>query len=33
MKDKITHLYEQFSKEVAELGEKQRNQNRADRLR
>ena len=25
--------YEQFGKEVAEIGEKQRNQNRADRIR
>ena len=30
---KVAAAYEQFSKEVAELGEKQRNQNRADRLR
>lgn len=30
---KVASAYEQFSKEVAELGEKQRNQNRADRLR
>ena len=29
---KVAAAYEQFSKEVAELGEKQRNQNRADRL-
>ena len=28
----VAAAYEQFSKEVAELGEKQRNQNRADRL-
>ena len=30
---KVAAAYEQFSKEVAELGEKQRKQNRADRLR
>ena len=30
---KVAAAYEQFSKEVTELGEKQRNQNRADRLR
>lgn len=30
---KIAAAYEQFGKEVAELGEKQRSQNRADRLR
>ena len=30
---KVDAAYEQFSKEVTELGEKQRNQNRADRLR
>ena len=30
---KVAAAYEQFGKEVAELGEKQRNQNRADRIR
>ena len=30
---KVAAAYEQFGKEVAELGEKQRSQNRADRLR
>lgn len=30
---KVAVAYEQFSKEVADVGEKQRNQNRADRLR
>ena len=30
---KVAAAYEQFGKEVAELGEKQRKQNRADRLR
>lgn len=30
---KVAAAYEQFSKEVADIGEKQRNQNRADRLR
>lgn len=30
---KVAEAYKQFSKEVAELGEKQRSQNRADRLR
>ena len=30
---KVATAYEQFGKEVAELGEKQRNQNRADRIR
>lgn len=30
---KVTAAYEQFGKEVAELGEKQRNKNRADRIR
>ena len=30
---KVTAAYEQFAKEVAELGEKQRKQNRADRIR
>ena len=31
--DKVAAAYEQFSKEVTELGEKQRSQNRTDRLR
>ena len=30
---KVAAAYEQFGKEVAEIGEKQRNQNRTDRLR
>ena len=30
---KVAAAYEQFGKEVAEIGEKQRNQNRADRIR
>ena len=30
---KVAAAYEQFGKEVAELGEKQRNKNRADRIR
>lgn len=30
---KVATAYEQFGKEVAEIGEKQRNQNRADRIR
>lgn len=30
---KVAAAYEKFSKEVADIGEKQRNQNRADRLR
>ena len=30
---KVAAAYEQFGKEVAEIGEKQRNKNRADRLR
>ena len=30
---KVATAYEQFGKEVAELGEKQRKQNRADRIR
>ncbi|RKJ60487.1 ParA family protein, partial [Roseburia sp. 1XD42-69] len=30
---KVAAAYEQFGKEVAELGEKQRKQNRADRIR
>lgn len=30
---KVATAYEQFGKEVAEIGEKQRNQNRTDRLR
>mgnify|MGYP000419488130 CR=1 FL=1 len=30
---KVAEAYEQFGKEVAEIGEKQRNQNRTDRLR
>lgn len=30
---KVAAAYEQFGKEVADIGEKQRNQNRADRLR
>lgn len=31
--DHVTAKYEQLGKEVAEIGEKQRNQNRADRIR
>ena len=30
---KVAAAYEQFGKEVTELGEKQRKQNRADRIR
>ena len=30
---KVAAAYEQLGKEVAEIGEKQRNQNRADRIR
>ena len=30
---KVAAAYEQFAKEVAEIGEKQRTQNRADRIR
>lgn len=30
---KVAAAYEQFAKEVADIGEKQRNQNRADRIR
>ena len=32
-KGKVAAAYEQFGKEVADIGEKQRNKNRADRLR
>lgn len=32
-KGKVAAAYEKFSKEVADIGEKQRNKNRADRLR
>ncbi len=31
--DKVAAAYEQFGKEVAEIGEKQKNRNRADRIR
>lgn len=30
---KVAAAYEQFAKEVAEIGEKQKNRNRADRIR